>query len=239
VDDGHAWITAVCALVREAHSKQKALIGMCFGHQLVAHALGGVSSPAPPFNIGVDEITLHSARARQLLGERTSFTLVSRYYSMGKADLNNLSSPLPMLQYKSHGRQVSQVPPGCEVIASSVRTPVEMFWNGRSILCVQVWIPCMNPTPPFVFLKLIAPPCICCPVLCPCASIPCTTSAGPPRIQRSDRSRAGWETRGQWCNQHRRCTCSGHGVESNASRRWRCAASGDQAAALHTPRYTK
>jgi GMP synthase-like glutamine amidotransferase len=87
VDDGHAWITAVCALVREAHSKQKALIGMCFGHQLVAHALGGVSSPAPPFNIGVDEITLHSARARQLLGGRTSFKLVRRYYSMGKADL--------------------------------------------------------------------------------------------------------------------------------------------------------
>jgi GMP synthase-like glutamine amidotransferase len=35
------WIAALMAFVRQLHHRRKKLVGICFGHQLVAHALGG------------------------------------------------------------------------------------------------------------------------------------------------------------------------------------------------------
>ena len=35
------WIAALMDFVRELHRRRKKLVGICFGHQLVAHALGG------------------------------------------------------------------------------------------------------------------------------------------------------------------------------------------------------
>ncbi|RWM38708.1 type 1 glutamine amidotransferase [Mesorhizobium sp.] len=41
VNDGQPWIARLEALVREIFESEKPLIGICFGHQLVAKALGG------------------------------------------------------------------------------------------------------------------------------------------------------------------------------------------------------
>jgi GMP synthase-like glutamine amidotransferase len=35
------WIATLMAFVRELHARKKKLVGICFGHQIVAHALGG------------------------------------------------------------------------------------------------------------------------------------------------------------------------------------------------------
>jgi GMP synthase-like glutamine amidotransferase len=35
------WIARLMAFVRELHARRKKLVGICFGHQIVAHALGG------------------------------------------------------------------------------------------------------------------------------------------------------------------------------------------------------
>lgn len=41
VHDGHAWIEKLQQFVQECVGSRQKLVGVCFGHQLVAHALGG------------------------------------------------------------------------------------------------------------------------------------------------------------------------------------------------------
>jgi GMP synthase-like glutamine amidotransferase len=41
VYDDKPWIAALMDFVRELHARRKKLVGICFGHQIVAHALGG------------------------------------------------------------------------------------------------------------------------------------------------------------------------------------------------------
>ena len=41
------WIAALIAFVRELHRRRKKIVGICFGHQLVAQALGGRTEKSP------------------------------------------------------------------------------------------------------------------------------------------------------------------------------------------------
>ena len=47
VNDGYPWIAALESFVRTLHQAQKKVIGICFGHQLIAKALGGKVSKSP------------------------------------------------------------------------------------------------------------------------------------------------------------------------------------------------
>ena len=42
VYEDHAWIAPLAAFIRKARAAQKRMVGICFGHQIIAHALGGV-----------------------------------------------------------------------------------------------------------------------------------------------------------------------------------------------------
>jgi glucosinolate gamma-glutamyl hydrolase len=111
--DDEPWIEPLCETIRAAHAQGKTLFGICFGHQVIAKALGGVAGPALPYNFTVDDIELQPA-ASQLLGGRSTIAL-----------------------YKSHGQQVLQAPPGAKVIARSIRTPVEMYTLDGNVFCCQ------------------------------------------------------------------------------------------------------
>ncbi len=39
--EDHAWIAPLEALIRDIHARNQPLIGVCFGHQIIAQALGG------------------------------------------------------------------------------------------------------------------------------------------------------------------------------------------------------
>ena len=41
VDEEKAWIARLMDFVRELHAREKKIVGICFGHQIIAHALGG------------------------------------------------------------------------------------------------------------------------------------------------------------------------------------------------------
>lgn len=48
------WITQLAEFVRVLHRRKKKLVGVCFGHQMVAHALGGKTSlAASGWSLGV------------------------------------------------------------------------------------------------------------------------------------------------------------------------------------------
>ena len=47
VYDDKPWIGQLMDFVRELHRREKKLVGICFGHQLVAQALGGSTGKSP------------------------------------------------------------------------------------------------------------------------------------------------------------------------------------------------
>lgn len=55
-DEISSWVHDEIALIREAHARQQPLLGVCFGGQLIADALGGSVEVAPTTEIGWFEL---------------------------------------------------------------------------------------------------------------------------------------------------------------------------------------
>lgn len=60
VYDDEPWIRRLEDFVRTLHMRQKKLVGICFGHQMVAHALGGETARSDKgWGVGVHAYQLH------------------------------------------------------------------------------------------------------------------------------------------------------------------------------------
>lgn len=96
VYDDKPWIPVLMDFVRELHRRRKKLVGICFGHQLVAQALGGKTEKyAGGWGVG-----LHTHR----------FTDMPGWHDQGGADFDILVS---------HQDQVVENAEGARVLASS------------------------------------------------------------------------------------------------------------------------
>jgi len=89
------WIDATTEWVREAHERGLPILGVCFGHQLLAAALGGRVEAMDGFEIGYRgvERTADTPLFEGLDREFTTFT--------------------------THGDTVAELPPGAEAIAEN------------------------------------------------------------------------------------------------------------------------
>jgi GMP synthase-like glutamine amidotransferase len=107
------WLPPLITFLRAAKGKAK-LVGICFGHQLMAQAFGGhVEKSAKGWGVG-----LHS------------YPIVRREAWM--EDVPLVSAPA------SHQDQVVQPPPDAELIASSVFTPYAGFaWTDGMAISFQ------------------------------------------------------------------------------------------------------
>jgi len=106
------WITQLAEFVRVLHSRKKKLVGICFGHQMVAHALGGKTSLADAgWGLGVKETS--PATSTNLLG----------------------SQPFKLIY--SHQDQVLELPEGTVVLASTDICPIAATALGEHILTFQ------------------------------------------------------------------------------------------------------
>lgn len=112
-----AWIRSLEDLIRRIHRIELPLIGVCFGHQAVARALGGEVCPNERgWNLGVRPISLiRHAGATPLFRE----------------------APSPLRIMKSHQDVVAELPPRAVPLATSDAARYEMFSVGRHILCLQ------------------------------------------------------------------------------------------------------
>ena len=102
------WIVALADFLRRAHDAGKPTVGICFGHQLIAHALGGrVERASLGWGIGVHQARLTPTAAAHRPELPGCFSLLL-----------------------SHQDQVLALPPGGEVLATSEHAPVAAFRVG-------------------------------------------------------------------------------------------------------------
>jgi GMP synthase-like glutamine amidotransferase len=112
VYDGDGWIAQLEAFTRMA-AERKPVVGICFGHQLVAQAFGGTVAKAPTWGIGVHrhEVSGHAAWMQPPL-----------------ASLSLLAS---------HQDQVVTPPPGAQVLGGSDFCPIGVMTVGENVLSIQ------------------------------------------------------------------------------------------------------
>ena len=114
VYDDVAWIRRLLAWIAEADGKRLRVVGICFGHQAVAQALGGrVERAAVGWGTGVRESAVTGDEAL-------------RYFPRGRM----------RLMYNHHD-QVTVPPPRAVVFASSDFCPVDGMRIGSHIITFQ------------------------------------------------------------------------------------------------------
>jgi len=114
VYDEDPWIADAHELAGRLHEERRPMIGICFGHQLIARALGGrVEKASVGWGVGV-----HTAR---ILERRDWMEPTRRTLSL----------------LVSHQDQVTVLPPGAELLARHEFCPHDMMQIGDHVLTFQ------------------------------------------------------------------------------------------------------
>jgi GMP synthase-like glutamine amidotransferase len=114
VYDDVDWIKSLKSFVIEARRQNKKLLGICFGHQLLASALGGVVEKSPlGWGLGVATFEIYAHRAWQEPAQNSISLLMS------------------------HQDQVMRLPDGAQRIAGNGFCPHACFQLGENVLGIQ------------------------------------------------------------------------------------------------------
>lgn len=111
------WSKHTAGWIRDAMDVELPMFGVCFGHQLMAHALGG--------------------RVDYLPGGREIGTLPITQYPEHHDDPLLTGLPASFRAHTTHEQSVLEPPPGARVLAGSVRDPNHLLRYGRHAASVQ------------------------------------------------------------------------------------------------------
>ncbi|MBV8957304.1 MAG: gamma-glutamyl-gamma-aminobutyrate hydrolase family protein [Actinobacteria bacterium] len=112
--DDEEWIHRTAGFIRAAAATETPLVGICFGHQLLAHALEGAVERAPA-GWGAGILTVDVTQKEPWMQPARS---EARLHFM-------------------HQDQVTRVPNGGEVVASADHCPIAAFTVGDTMLGIQ------------------------------------------------------------------------------------------------------
>ncbi len=112
--DDLPWIHWLADFIRAVDAARIPLVGICFGHQLIARALGGEVQKAPQgWGVGIHEAAIE-ARAPWMEDADPALHLVV-----------------------SHQDQVTKLPPGAERLAGSAFCPIAMYRIADHVFAMQ------------------------------------------------------------------------------------------------------
>lgn len=114
VYEDHPWIAALLALIRRIDATGRPLVGICFGHQAIAQALGGrVVKSDRGWGVGLSFNTVIARRTWMAPWQEGLDLIVS------------------------HQDQIVELPEGAEVLAESPFCPFYMVQYGQNMMSVQ------------------------------------------------------------------------------------------------------
>lgn len=117
VTERAAWSERTAGWIRDAMDTELPLFGVCFGHQLMAHALGGRVDYLPGGReIGTQPIEKLAVAAQDPLAARL---------------------PASFRAHTTHEQSVLEAPPGATVLARSARDPHQLLRYGPHALSTQ------------------------------------------------------------------------------------------------------
>lgn len=112
VYEEEAWIDRFGELVRDVARSDRPLVGVCFGHQMIAHALGGkVTRAEEGWGVGIKTVEVPDPPG--WLGR-------SRYRILN-----------------SHADQIIDPPPAARVVGSNDHCPVSLMTLGETVVGIQ------------------------------------------------------------------------------------------------------
>ncbi|HET8762720.1 MAG TPA: glutamine amidotransferase [Gemmatimonadales bacterium] len=117
VTERATWSERTAGWIRQAMDLDLPLFGVCYGHQLMAHALGGRVDYLP--------------RGREI------GTLAIQRTSAGERDPLLSSLPERFLAHTTHEQSVLEAPKGANVLAHSMRDPHHLVRYGARAVSVQ------------------------------------------------------------------------------------------------------
>ena len=114
VYDDLPWLAPLASWITRAYGDGEKLMGVCFGHQMIAHSLGGFAAKSPKgWGVGLATAQINNAP------------------NWAKA------APSELCLIYSHQDQVEILPPNAQRLAGNDFCPNAAFFIANQVLCVQ------------------------------------------------------------------------------------------------------